>query len=134
MTRKMKRKAKKRYIPCFAFTPETITLTLEALKLFEQSLQRADHQRLKVAFAEETMNQVKGKLDTMITSIGLMCLTTFDYNEKIVIATSIQIYTLDLSFFPSNPQRARKLQQCRKIAAYFAPGNRKIEQQRTTQD
>jgi hypothetical protein len=129
----MKRKKKKRSIPCFTFTLETIQITQKALKLFEQSLQRVDHQRPKVAFAEETMNQVKGKLEAMSTSVGLMCLTTFDYNEKIVIATAIQFYTLDLLSAPFHSQREKELQKCRQIAR-FAQDNLKLEQRRTTQD
>jgi hypothetical protein len=92
-----RKKKKKRYIPCFAFTPATIQIIQKALRLFEQSLQQADQQRPKVAFAEETMHRVKSKLDAMSASVGQMCLTTFDDNEKIVIATAIQLYTfLDL--------------------------------------
>lgn len=116
----MKRKKKKRYIPCFTFTLETIQVTQKALKLFEQSLQQADHQRPKVAFAEETLNQVKGKLEAMSTSVGLMCLATFDYNEKLVIATAIQLYTFDLLSDPFHSQRERELQKCRQIAPFRA--------------
>lgn len=125
MMRKKKRKNDTSSPPCFVFTPETVTLTQKALNLFEQSLQRADHQRPKVAFAEETMNRVKGKLDAMSTSVGLMCLTTFDYNEKIIIAAAIQLYTFDLLSTPSHSQRERELQKCRQIAR-FALDNRKI--------
>ncbi len=127
MTRKKKKKNYTPSPPCFVFTPETVTVTQKALKLFEQSLQRADHQRPKVAFAEETMNRVKGKLDAMCTSVGLMCLTTFDYNEKIVIATAIQLYTFDLLSTPSHSQREKELQKCRQIAR-FALKNRKVGQ------
>ena len=115
----MKRK-KKRSMPCFVFTPETIQVTQEALNIFEQSLQREDRQRPKVAFAEETMNQVKDKLEEMSTSVGLMCLTTFDYNEKIVLVAAIQLYIFDLNFLSSTPQSVKKLQQCRKIVTYFS--------------
>ena len=118
MTRKKKKWS--RSSPCFAFTSETITLTQKALNIFEHSLQRTDTQHPNVAFAEETIQGVKGKLDAMSTSIGLLCLTTFDYNEKMVIVTAIQLYALDLYLLPATSQRARELQRCHKLAAYFA--------------
>src|SRR5690348_222303 len=90
----------------------------KALKSFERALQRADHQRPKVAFAEETMNQVKGKLDAMRASVGSLCLTPFDSNEKIVIATAIQLYTVDLLSVPFHARQERELQACRQIARF----------------
>jgi hypothetical protein len=124
------KKRKKKYTPCFVFTPETINITEEALRLFEQPLQRADHHDAKAAFAEETINQVKDKLETMKKSVGLMCLLTFDYNEKIIIVTAIQLYTIDLMSLPLNAQRARVLQKCRQIAAYFAIDGTKLKRER----
>lgn len=117
MTRK---KRKKKHHLCFVFTLETINITQEALKLFEQPLQRADHQNVKVTFAEETVRQIKGKLDTMKRSVGLLCLTTFDYNEKVIITQAIRLYAFGLRSLPLNTRRARELQQCQQIVAYFA--------------
>lgn len=120
MTRKKRKKQKHTTTACFVFTLETITLTQRALALFEQPLERADHQNEKVAFAEETMQQVKGKLAAMKQSVGLLCLTTFDYNEKIMISEAIRLYVFDLLSLPSDSRRARQLHQCYQIAAYFA--------------
>ncbi len=119
MTRK-KRRRPKHTAPCFVFTPETITLTEQALALFDQPLQQADRQNEKVAFAEETMQQVKAKLAAMRRSVGLLCLITFDYNERILICAAIRLYVLHLLSLPADPQRARQLQQCYQIATYFA--------------
>jgi hypothetical protein len=119
----MKRKKKKKSsIPCFVFTPETLAITQEALKLFEQPLQRVDQQSSKVALLEETIKQVQGKLDAMSTSVGALCLFTFDANEKLVIALAIQLFLLDLDTISSGPQRERKLKQCRQIER-FASGH-----------
>ncbi len=118
MTRKKRKK--KHYTPCFVFTRETITLTQKALGLFEQPLERANHQNEKVAFAEETMQRVKGKLAAMKQSVGLLCVTTFDYNEKIIITEAIRLYVLDLLSLPSDARRARQLHQCYQIATHFA--------------
>lgn len=97
-----KKRIRKYQVTCFAFTLETIKLTEEALKLFDQSLQRADHRDTKVLFAEETMKRVKGKLDAMKKSVGLMCLTSFDYNEKLLLAQALHMYIVDVSFSPVN--------------------------------
>lgn len=115
MTRK---KRKKNYTPCFVFTPETISIAQRAMKLFEQSLRRVENQPAKVAFAEETMQQVNGKLDTMKILVGAICLTTFDYNEKIVIAAAIHLYMVDLLSVPSDSRRQRELQQCQRIKRF----------------
>jgi hypothetical protein len=118
MTRK-KRKTKS-YLPCFVFTPETLHITQEAVKLLKQALQQADHQDVKVQFAAETIDQVKGKLEVMSRSLGLRCLVTFDYNEKLMLGAAIQLYIANLLFSPLNAKLARVLHQCRQIAAYFA--------------
>jgi hypothetical protein len=91
-----KHKNRKPQLHCFVFTPETIKLTQEAMKLFAQSLTGAENQPAKAAFARGMMQQVNGKLAAMASSVGVMCLTNFDYNEKIVVATAIQLYMLDL--------------------------------------
>jgi hypothetical protein len=130
MTRK---KRKKNYTPCFVFTLETISIAQRAMKLFEQSLQRVENQRAKVAFAEETMQQVNGKLDTMKISVGAICLTAFDYNEKIVLAAAIHLYIVDLLSVPSDTQRQRELQQCQQIKR-FALDRLMVESVRTTHD
>jgi hypothetical protein len=116
MTRK-KRKQKK-YIPVFVFTLETITIAQKAMRLFEQSLGRVENQAVKVEFAAETMQQVNGKLEAIRTSVGLMCLTTFDYNEKIVLAAAVQLYILDLLAVPFDTRRQRELQQCWQIEQF----------------
>lgn len=102
-------------------TQEAVTITQKALKLFEQSLRRIDCQSPQIAFAEETMNRVKSKLDAMSRPISHMRLTTFDYNERLVLAAAMELYMLDLHVFPATSQRARELHQCQQIVAYFAP-------------
>jgi hypothetical protein len=126
----LRKKKKQTYTPCFVFTPETIKLAQEALKAFEQPLERADHQLQKVQFAEETLNRVKGKLDAMRTSVGRMILTTFDHNEKVILVAAIQMHSFDLSSQPASPRREKALRQCRQIAAYFVPGNPEAQQGR----
>ena len=118
--RKKKRKYWTLARPSIVFTLETITVAQKALKLLEQSLQRLDSSSLQAAFAKETMKQVKGKLNMMSMSTSHTELTTFDYNEMIVLATAAKLYMLDLCCFPSTPHRARELRQCRLIATYFA--------------
>jgi hypothetical protein len=122
MTRNTKRKNHAPPPRCFVFTPETVRIAQEALKLFENPLRRANHQDKKVAFAAEEMERLKGKLDAMRTSVGRMVLTTFDYNEKIILVAAIQMYCYNLSLLPATPRRERALHQCEQITAYFAPG------------
>lgn len=121
MTRKKKRKHTPFASSCFVFTPETVRIAQEALKLFAQPLQRANRQEGKVVFAAEEMERVKGKLDTMSTSAGRMIVTTFDYNEKIILVTAIQMYSFELSLQPASFKREKELKQCRQITAHFAP-------------
>ena len=105
---------------CFVFTEETIALTQRALMLFEQPLHQADHRNEKVAFAEETMQSVKHKLEQMKQSVGLLCLTTFDYNEKIIIRQAILLYSIDLLEASPEAQQAWELRQSRRISMYFS--------------
>ena len=117
----MKRSKKyKRDSSYFAFTPAIIHITQEALKLFEQVLQRADSQHPKVEFAEETMRQVQSKLVTMSQSVDPMSLTTFDYNERLVITAAIRLHIIDLMAAPFYIKREEELQTCQQIAAHFA--------------
>jgi len=111
----MSRKKSQQRPRCFIFTPETIKLTQEAMHIFAQGLLKLERQDEKTVFARETMQQVKSKLDTLGTSVDVIALTTFDYNEKIVIATAIQIYTVHLLATPLSVQRQRKLQLCQQI-------------------
>ena len=114
----MTRKKRTRAIPCFVFTPETITLAQNALTCFEQGLQRRVSSSAKVAFARETMQEVNRKLAEMQATVGMLSLTTFDANEKIVLAAAIQLYTLDLLAEPVSPQRERALKHCRRLAQF----------------
>lgn len=115
---KRKKRKQKKHTPYFVFTPETITITQKAMRLFEQSLGRAGSPPAKMEFAAETMQQINGKLEAMRTSVGLICLTTFDYNEKIVLAAAIQLYALDLLAVPLNARRQKELQQCQHIERF----------------
>lgn len=133
MARKKRKRQKQTAGFVFVFTLETITLTQKAMRLFEQSLGRAGSQSAKVEFAAETMLRVNGKLEAMRTSVGLLCLTTFDYNEKIVLAAAIQMHMLGLTASPLDTRRQRELQQCRKIER-FALDNPPLGPKRTTHD
>lgn len=121
-----RKKHKQRTAPCFVFTPETIEIALKAMNIFEQSLHQIGSQSSKVVFAEETMRQVNGKLAAMNTSVGVICLTTFDYNEKIVLAAAIRLYALDLISVPSDAQHDKELQKCRQIE-HFALAHLKVK-------
>jgi hypothetical protein len=125
MTRK--KRLKKKLIACFAFTLETITLTEEALKLIEEPLQRADHQDTKVLFAAATMKRIKDKLTRMKQSFGLMCLTSFDYNEKVLMIQVLREYSRLLASLPATDRQAREIRQCQRIAAYFEEENARAE-------
>jgi CMP-N-acetylneuraminic acid synthetase len=105
--------------PIFVFTVQTVDLVLKAVALFEQPLQRADRSNEKVMFADETIRSVKQKLERMKHSVGAICLTGFDYNEKIIIRHAMLVYTIDLLDENPSPQRDRELRQCRIIAEHF---------------
>lgn len=113
------KRKKRKHLPCFVLTQETITLTQKSLQRFEESLRRANHQEAKVAFAEETLLRVKGKLEAMKQSIGALCLITFDYNEKLILVQAIRMYLVDLVTSPRSAQRAKELSSCRKLLAQF---------------
>jgi hypothetical protein len=128
MRRKKKRK-KYASPPIFLFTPETISLTLEAIRRFEQPLEQVTQQDDKIMFAIEETRRVKAMLEAMRieAEAGHMCVAAFDYNDKVLLVTAIQMYTFDLNMQPASPRQAWELEQCRRIAAYFAP-NRPNEQ------
>ncbi|HEU5383351.1 MAG TPA: hypothetical protein VFV38_48745 [Ktedonobacteraceae bacterium] len=114
----MGRKRKKRQPGCFVFSPEMVTLLQEAMKLFAQALTRAEDQSEKVAFAREMMQQINGKLDAMSISVGATCLMSFDANEKVVIATAIQLYLFDVVAVPEHSQRAKEFERCQHLLRF----------------
>ena len=122
MGRKKQRK-KDASSPLFLFTPETIDLTLEAMRRFEQPLEQVSRQDDKVAFAIEETRRVKAMLEAMRTEAeaGRMGVAAFDSNQKVLLVAAIQMYTFDLSRQPASPGQAWELEQCRRIAASFAP-------------
>lgn len=114
---------KQEQAPCVVLTPEMITLTQQALALFELPLQRADHRDAKVAFAEETIEQVKSKLAMLKRSVGLPSLIGFDYNEKVILVHALRLYCMSLLSFPQNAQRTQLIRACLRLAAMFAADN-----------
>ncbi|HEU5383362.1 MAG TPA: hypothetical protein VFV38_48800 [Ktedonobacteraceae bacterium] len=126
---KRRRGEKRRQAP-FAFTLETLTLTEEAIKLFEQPLQRGDQRDARVLFAKETMQRIKEKLGLMKKSVGLLCMVSFDYNEKILLIQTLRLYSFALLSLPWNARQAREVQHCQRIAAYFEEENARAELRR----
>ena len=117
----MSRKHKNRTRPLFytfTFSPETVKLLQEAMKVFSQSLIRAEDQPEKAAFAWETAQQINEKLAAMRTSVGVMCLTKFDYNEKLVIAAAIQLYLLEPITVSVSSQRDAELKRCQQLMRF----------------
>ncbi len=116
MTRK--RAKLKKQMPCFVFTLEMIGIAQEAMKLCEQSLQRTELLPPKMVFARETIQRVNDKFEAMSLSVDNLCLTTFDYNEKLVLAAAIRLYILDLLATPSTAQQEGKLKRSRQIERF----------------
>lgn len=114
----MNRKKKQQPIRCFTFSPEMVQLTQEAMKLFAHYLARTESQLEKVAFAKDTMQQVESKLAAMHTSVGTMCLTSFDWNEKMVIAAAIQLYMAEPRTISVPLQREKELRRCQRIMRF----------------
>ena len=133
MTRKKHKRKNQNATPYFFFTPEMVTVAQKAMHTFELALGRTTRSAARVEFAAETMQQVNVKLETMQTAIGSAYLTAFDYNEKIVLATAIQMYILDLLTGPSNASRQKELQQCQQIER-FALDHLATGQERTLHD
>lgn len=105
-------------LPVFVLTPESLAIAQEAMQQFEQVLQRTKGEPVRVAFAREVMQTVRDKLTALGTSTDVPCLTTFDYNEKIVLATAMQLYRLALQTEPPTEQCASKLQACQYIEQF----------------
>src|SRR5258708_3324402 len=114
-----KRKEKRRTVPCFVFTVETIATTKKALGIFEKPLEHADHGDEKVVFAAQMTKQVKDKLEKMIQSVGQRCVVTFDSNERIIIAQALRKYVVHLFSTPTSSVRAKELQRCYQLTNYF---------------
>src|SRR5579883_2277973 len=94
-------KKRKKYTssPLFLFTPETINLTLEAMRRFEQPLERVTRQDEKITFAREETRRVKALLEAMRTEAeaGHLGVAAFDYNQQVLLVAAIQMYTFDLN-------------------------------------
>lgn len=114
------RQMQKRDNPFFIFSPATVTIAQGAMKLFEQNLQRVKSQPSTLAFAEKTVQQVNGKLDMMSKTVTRAYIITFDYNEKLVLLTAIQLYASNLLAAPAHPQRESELASCRQLIAFCA--------------
>src|SRR4051812_43584072 len=118
MKRKRKRKQQRATPPVFVFTPASLKITQEAMKELEQSSRRAKGLPDKVVFAQETIQNVSSKLAMMSTSMGFLCTTTFDYNEKIVIALAIQQYKIVFLSPAETAQQQRELKICHHIEQF----------------
>jgi hypothetical protein len=136
MKRKGNRQGNQQHM--LVFTPESLHLAQEALKVFErtfqhttgmtydpliQEIKRGEQtpQRASSAasdtFTWETMEHVKQKLALMSSSVGAMCLTTFDRNEKLVLAASLHMYILvEIIPQPYTAQTQRARQICQEMA------------------
>lgn len=117
MSRKHKNR-KPQLLRCFTFSPETVKLLQEAMKVFSQSLTGAEEQPEKVAFASEMVQQVNEKLAAMRASVGVLTVTKFDYNEKALIAAAIQFYRLELRAASASPQREKELKRRQQLLRF----------------
>lgn len=124
----MGRKKKKRVksAPCFTLTPQMIAVVQKGLRLLEQPLEHADTYDGKIAFAQETMVRVKGKLTMLLASAGTGHTTTFDYNEKVMITSAVQLYSMILVVRPSSERQAKELQACYLVASYLSPTSKTL--------
>lgn len=103
---------------CFIFTREMLQLTQEALSLFKQSFQRRGYQGKKAIFAEQTVQSMCDKLAALSRSNAEQALTTFDSNEKVILAAAMQLYALDLLSTPTHVRRDLKFKQCQHILEF----------------
>jgi hypothetical protein len=102
----------------FAFTPETVKLLQEAMKVFSQSFFQIEGPPEKIAFASEMVQQVNEKLAAMLASVGVLTVTKFDYNEKALIAAAIQYYMLEEKAATVYSQREKELKRCQQIMRF----------------
>ena len=107
--------------PTLGLTPETVALLAEALACLEYPLSVLDRRENKAAFAQETLTQVRAKLETLRHAVGLTI--AFDYNEKIILIAALQLYCLLLQDEPGPVQQRQKIQRCQYLAAYFLAEN-----------
>lgn len=118
MKKKKKGRLRRANPPVFVFTAASLRVTQNALKLFEESLQRSKSPSDKIAFSREVMVSVNEKLHLMSTSVALLCLTTFDYNEKIVIATAITQYEVEIMFGQLTAKSQQELRICQQVSQF----------------
>ncbi len=117
MSRKHKNR-RRQLLRSFAFSPETVKLLQEAMNVFSQSLSQVEEPSEKIAFASKMIQQVNEKLAAMLASVGVLTVTTFDYNEKLVIAAAIQFYMLEEKGATVYSQREKELQRCQQIMRF----------------
>lgn len=109
---------------CFIFSLAQVELVQQVMRRFTYALTGATRQPEKVALATETMQQINARLAAMrrAAASGEMYTTTFDYNEKVVIAAAIQLHMVELLGLPASPQREQELQDCRQIMCFALDG------------
>ncbi len=117
MSRKHKNR-RRQPIRSFIFSPETVKLLQEAMKVFSQSFSQVEEQSEKIAFASKMIQQVNEKLAAMLASVGVLTVTTFDYNEKLVIAAAIQFYMLEEKAATVYSQREKEMKRCQQIMRF----------------
>jgi hypothetical protein len=119
MTKRKKGQERRTVPSCFVFTPETVTLVQEALRVLEEPLARVQSHDAKTATIREVLASVREKFRSMNT-LGSMLLTTFDYNERLIVAAAVEMYLFDVWALPPGPARTRKIQQCGYIQTGFS--------------
>ncbi len=91
-------------LPRMIFNVATVRLIQQSILSFEKSLQRNTKPLPNLQFAQETLAQIKNKLDMMIQAEGWENETEFDYNEMWLMYTSLALYLAELRFSASPEQ------------------------------
>jgi hypothetical protein len=121
MTKQARRK-QKQYIsslPVIRFKPETLSLTQQALALFEEHLQCASAAIVNRQLAQETLSSLKHKLAILSASSADSPTLAFDRNEVVVLSCSLQMYLLACAFTPDAPRKREEMRECRNLLNYF---------------
>ncbi|HZS76001.1 MAG TPA: hypothetical protein VFA41_05255 [Ktedonobacteraceae bacterium] len=118
MTRHPKRK-QQNTLPVTLFTPETLSLTQQALAIFEEYLQRTSAAIVNRQLARETLSSLKHKLAILSASSVDSPALAFDRNEVVILSCPLQMYMLACAFTPDAPRKREEMRECRNLLHYF---------------
>lgn len=110
----------KQKLPRLLFNPEELIFLKKALAPLEQMIfaQKQPLPNLKLALA--TVREVQAKISRMIQCSACGEDVELDFNEVLILQTSVWIFAAALEFTDPSPESEQLKQQCQKLSLLLA--------------